>query len=194
MSTMYASQHTAEAPARRFVWTRKKVIVATVLAVVAVGGGTAWAAVELFGFGSFNSAAATTQELTVVQNTGVLTSSLTPGNTVGAKADVHNPNDFPVTVTAVILRNSTLTVTAKAPATAADQTSCEQTVHPVGTAGTWPGSGGGAGTVQAIAANVTIPAGQTRTVTVPAAVKQEDTGTALCGVHADFAVRAQTAS
>jgi hypothetical protein len=123
-----------------------------------------------------------------------LTSSLTPGNTVGAKADVHNPNDFPVTVTAVILHNSTLTVTAKAPATAADQTSCETTVHPVGAAGTWPGNGGGAGTVQTIAANVTIPAGQTRTVTVPSAVKQDDTGTALCGVHADFAVQAQTAS
>jgi hypothetical protein len=192
---MYTSSHSVAAPKKtRKTWGKKKTALVATGAVAAIGGGTAWAAVALFGFGTFNADAATTQNLTVDNASAVLTGSLTPGNSVGAKANVTNPNDFPVTVTGVILRNSTLTVTAKAPAAAGDQANCEATVTPIGTATTWPGSGGGAGTLQAIQANVTIPPGQTRTVIVPQAVKQSEAGTALCGVHADFAVKAQTAS
>lgn len=195
MNHIYASSHDQSVPATksRKRWGKKKIAFASGVALVGVIPAAAWAAVNIFGFGTFDAAAAATQNLTVNNTTATLTGSLTPGNTVGAKADVTNPNDYPVTVTGVVLRNSTLAVTAKAPATAADQTSCETTVHPVGTAGTYPGPGGGAGTVQTIAANVTIPAGQTRTVTVPSAVKQDASGTALCAVHADFAVVAQTA-
>lgn len=194
MTTAFAPNHAAASTKGRRKWTRKQMIVAGVVGGALILPPAAYAAVKIFGFGSFNSAAAVTQNLTVDNSTAKLTPSLTPGNTVSAQANVTNPNDFPVTVTGIILKNSTLAVTAKAPATAADQTSCEQTVHPVGTPGTFPGDAGGTGTVQAIAANVTIPPGQTRQVTVPQAVKQDDSGTALCGVHADFAVVAQTAS
>lgn len=195
MSTVYASQHNEMTPAgAKGKRNKKKIIVVSAVVGTFLIPAAAWAAVSIFGFGTFDAAAATTQNLTVDNATAKLTGSLTPGNTVGAKADVKNPNDFPVTVTGVVLRNSTLAVTAKSPATAADQTSCEQTVHAVGTSGTYPGDAAGSGTVQAIATNVTIPAGQTRTVVIPAAVKQDASGTALCGVHADFAVVAQTAS
>lgn len=171
---------------------KRKIAVVSSIAAVLIAPAAAWAAVTLFGFGTFDAAAATTLNLTIDPGTAVLTSSLTPGHTVGAKAVVRNPNDFPVKVTGVILRNSTLAVTAKAPATPADQTNCETTVHPVGSAGTWPGAGGGAGTVQVIAAPITIAPGDAQLVTVPASVKQDASGTALCGVHADFAVIAET--
>lgn len=186
--------HLSPAAPVRKGWSKKKkyTLVGGALAAVLIPT-AAWAAVNIFGFGSFDGAAATTQNLTIDSGTAQLTGSLTPGNTVGAKANVHNPNDFPVTVTAIILKNSSLTATAKAPAGPGDQDSCNATVHPVGTATTYPGSSD-AGTKQAISENVVIPAGQSRQVTVPAAVKQDAAGTALCAVHADFAVVAQTAS
>lgn len=198
MSNLYTGQHgtstlATEVPKKAMTKKRKYAFVAAVAAVLVGFPLAAWAAVALFGFGSFDSAAATTQNLTVDNSTAVLTSGLTPGNTVGAKADVKNPNNFPVTVTGVIVRNSTLTTTASPTGDRAAQADCNATVQPVGTAATFPGTSE-AGTKQAIAANVVIPPGATRTVTIPAAVKQLDTATHLCGVHADFAVVAQTAS
>lgn len=166
---------------------RKKVITASALVGALMVPVAAWAAVELFGYGRIEAGAATVSNLTVDNSSAVLTAKLLPGTTVGAKANVTNGNDFPVTVTAVIVRNSTLAVTP-------NSAGCVNSVHVVGSATTWPGAGGGVGTLQAIAENVTIPAGGTKTVTVPQAVKQDESATVLCGISADFAVRAQNAS
>lgn len=187
-STQYKHEIAPQAREKGSRWSRrKKVIAASAMVGVVMVPAAAWAAVELFGFGQIDAGAATVANLTVDNSTAVLTAKLMPGTTVGAKANVTNSNDFPVTVTAVIVRNQTLAVT---PNTAA----CQNSVHVVGTATTWPGTEGGPGTLQAIAGNVTIPAGQTRTVTVPQAVKQDEAATVLCGIKADFAVRAQNAS
>lgn len=166
---------------------RKRLVVAGTAALIVAGGaGTAWAAYALFGFGQINTDAAVTQNLTVNNTSAQLTGTLVPGKTVGAKAVVTNPNDFAVTVTNVIVRNSTLAVN---PNTA----ECQNTVHVIGSATTWPGEGGGPGTLQALAANVTIAGGESAWVTVPNAVKQDASATTLCGIKADFAVKAQTA-
>src|ERR1051325_3113228 len=76
--------------------------IATILAV----GGAAYAAVQLFGFGDADVDAAGVQNLTI-DNFQTLT-PLYPGATVGAKAIVHNPNNIPVKVTAVIIRKEGL--------------------------------------------------------------------------------------
>jgi hypothetical protein len=191
-TTHYAGAHaerraTSTIVGRKMSKKTKKVLLASSLVGVLVVPVAAWAAVELFGFGRLEAGAATTANLTVDNSTATLTAKLLPGTTVGAKANVTNSNDFPVTVTAVIVRNSTLAVVPNSAA-------CQSSVHVVGTATTWPGAGGGAGTLQAVSENVTIPAGATRTVTVPQAVRQDASATVLCGVQADFAVRAQNAS
>lgn len=191
MSNVYNSKNVEQTSENPVVKTKrsKKRKIAFVVGVVGAGllPIAAYAAVQLFGFGTLDSAAATTQNLTVNNESAQLVGKLVPGSTVGAKAVVNNPNDFPVTVTAVIVRNSSLAVT---PNTA----DCQNTVHVIGSATTWPGDGGGAGTLQAIESNVTIAAHSAGWVTVPQAVKQDESATTLCGVHAEFAVRAQTAS
>ncbi|MFI5935958.1 hypothetical protein [Actinoplanes sp. NPDC051494] len=73
---------------------------------VAVAGTAAWAAVTLYGSGDADVAATQLQNLTV-DNIGV-TAPLLPGETVGAKGIVHNPNNFPVRVISVIIRQEGL--------------------------------------------------------------------------------------
>lgn len=191
MSTVYAGSHVAVAETvKRSRWSKnKKKKVAFVSAVVAAFAipGVAWAAIELFGFGSIDAAAATTQNLTVNNSSAQLTGKLVPGSTVGSKATVTNPNTFDVKVTGVILKVDSLAVTP-------NSAECNTTVHPIGTATTWPGTGGGAGLLQTVAEQVTIPAGQTVWVEVPEAVRQDASASTLCGVKADFAVRGQVGS
>lgn len=168
-------------------WSRKKIVAVVAGGVILATGGTAWAAYALFGYGTLDASAATTQGLTVDNSTAKLTGTLVPGQTVGAQADVHNPNDYPVTVVAVLVKDSTVATVGGG--------DCNSTVHIIGTPGsTWPGSGGGTATKQAIASTVTIPANQTKVVTVPQAVKQDASANSLCGIHADFAVQANPAS
>lgn len=168
-------------------WGRKRTIVAVTAAVVLGAGGTAWAAYQLLGFGRIQTDVAVTQGLTVNSSSAKLTKQLVPGSTAGATVEVTNPNDFPVTVTGVITSTSSLKIDGNAK-------DCLSTVKLVGSAGTYPGEGGGPGTVQPIKENVVIAPGNTATVTVPEFVKQDGTGTGLCSIAADFAVKGQTAS
>lgn len=182
-STIYTGVHAGKR-ARKAWGRRKKLAVVATAGVLALGTGTAWAAYALFGYGSFDAGPATVANLSV-HNSAQLTGQLVPGASVGAKAEVENSNDFSVTVTNVLIKNSSVSATG--------DPSCESTVHlGPGTATTWP-DGGGAAT-QFELTEVVIPAGQTRTVTVNNVVRQDASAMKLCGVHADFAVRAQTAS
>lgn len=156
---------------------RKLALIGVPVAIVLTAGG-AWAAVNLFGFGSIDSDAANLKNLTVSQ--AKLTGSLVPGKSVGGSAEVGNENDFDVKVSAVILRDSSLQPKGAG---------CDPASLTVGgTPATWPGSGGGAGHRIELASPVTIPAGQGRNIAVANVVSQAASASALCGVKADFAV------
>ena len=151
-------------------------------ALAAVGtvfaGGAAFAAVQLFGYGSIDAQAATMKNLTV--SGAHLTGSLVPGKSVGGASDVGNGNDFDVKVTGVIVQDSSLAVTG------AGCDAGSLTLN--GTSATYPGPGGGAGHLITLTTPVTIAAGEGKTVTVANVVSQASTATALCGVKANFAV------
>jgi hypothetical protein len=187
-STIYGGGNHAKNAAPKRTWSKKKLAVIGGVTATFLIPAAAWAAVTLFGFGTFDADAATTQNLTVNNATAHLTGKLVPGATVGAKADVTNPNDFPVSVTGVLVQNNSVAVSPATPA-------CADSVHLIGTAGpTYPGTGGGASTKQDSGAPVTIAPGATVTITVPQSVKQDASATTLCGVHANFAVVAQVGS
>jgi hypothetical protein len=155
----------------RKIWALASV--GTVLA-----GGAAFAAVQLFGFGSIDAQAATLKNLDTAN--AKLANTLVPGKTVDGKVDVGNGNDFDVIITGVILQDSSLH---------GQGTGCdENSLTPGGTATTYPGDGGGSGHLITLAAPVTLAAGKATTITAPGAVSQKDTATALCGVKANFAV------
>lgn len=145
--------------------------------------GAAYAAVQLFSYGTINQAEATLQQLNLTD--AKLTGSLVPGQTVGGSVKVSNPNDFPVKVTAVILKDSSLAATGA---------NCDPaTVAPGGAVAAYPT--GGAGHKIALASPVTINGGGGPvTITVPGAVSQAGTATGLCAVSADFAVEASIGS
>jgi hypothetical protein len=90
---------TAAKKKSRKIWALASV--GTVLA-----GGAAFAAVQLFGFGSIDAQAATLKNLDVAN--AKLSGSLVPGKSVGAQADVGNQNDFDVKITGVIVQDSSL--------------------------------------------------------------------------------------
>lgn len=171
---------------------KRKLIIAGVAAAAVLVPTAAWAAVDLFGFGSFNSSAATTTNLTV-NGTPTLDGTLVPGQTRGVTGSVHNPNDFPVKVNQIILKNASLTVTPPSGSTAAD---CKISIAG-GAPGTYPAHAGNAsapGTVFTLSAPVTVPAGGDANVAVSSVVKQDASATVLCGVKGDYAVRAQVGS
>jgi hypothetical protein len=157
---------------------RKLALVAVPLAVIAAGG-AAWAAVNLFGFGSIDQDEATMKDLRVEK--AHLTGSLVPGKSVGGAADVYNDNDFDIQITGVILKDSSLKATGA---------NCvPSTVTPGGSAGaTYPGAGGGAGHLIAISPAITISAGGGKTISAEGVVSQSAAAKGLCGVKADFAV------
>ncbi len=168
-------------------WGRKRTIATVAAVLVIAGGGTAWAAYLLYGFGTITSNKAVTQGLVVDNASAQLTKKLVPGQTVGAKAVVQNPNDFPVKVTGVIVRTEGQTVNPNTPA-------CQTTVKVEGTGTTWPGEGGGPATAQPVVGTVVIAPGGSEWVTVAEAVSQDAGATELCGFSAQFAVKAETTS
>lgn len=146
--------------------------------IVAVAG-AAVAAMLIFGAGTFSANAAETKPLTV-SNTA-LTSTLYPGGSAGAKGVVHNPNDFPVTVTDVIVKES--------PAIAVSPSECNGKVNPTGVHGTYGGpTGNVTGWKYHLSTPVVVNAGSAAWVTVPSAVSQDPSGTTTCGVTADIVV------
>ncbi len=182
-----SSAHSRTARRKAKKWGRKRTVAVVTALVLAGGAGSAFAAYQLFGFGSVKSDVAVTKGLTVQSSTAKLTKQLVPGSTAGVTVEVTNPNDFPVTVTGVVASTSSLKIDG-------NSKDCLTTVKLVGTAGKYPGPDGGEGTIMKIEKNVSILPGNSGTVTVPEFVKQDPSGTALCSIAADFAVQGQTAS
>jgi hypothetical protein len=182
--SIYAS--TAAPTSKRKRWTKRKVAFVATISTVLLAPIAAYAAVQIFGFGQIDSAAAATLNLNVDSNSAQLVHTLAPGQTVGAKVAVNNPNDFPVKVTSVLIQDSSLH---------GQGTGCdESTLHPVGVAGpAYPGAGGGTST-KLTSDPVTIAGGTSVWVNVPQAVKQDVTANAMCGVKAKFAVTAEPVS
>ena len=156
-----------------------------VWALAAVGtvfaGGAAFAAVQLFGFGSIEQGEANLKDLKVAK--AALTGSLVPGATVDGSVEVKNENDFDVKVTGVILQDSSLHGTGA---------NCDKaTLSIAGSPTTYPGQGGGSGHLISLASPVTIAKGATVAITAPNVVSQNASAKGLCGVKAKFAVVAQ---
>lgn len=167
---------------------RRKIVVISALVGTLAFPAAAWAAVALFGFGSFNSAATITQDLTIV-GTPTTTGPLAPGEAVGVKGDVKNPNGFPVKITGIIVRKGSETVTGGTPV------QCAIALDPRGTTVDFPAHGAvpavpNGGTQFTLASDVTIAPNATSAITVADVLKQAPTATKLCGVGADYAVRA----
>jgi hypothetical protein len=149
-----------------------------------LAGGAAFAAVTLFSSAHVAAAAAVPSALTVdgVQFTG----TLLPGGSAGVKGVVHNPNNFPVSVTDVIVLAGTGTHGVGA--------GCGAGVLTIGgvPGGSYTINGSGdtaAGNKFTLASAVMIPANNgAEWVEIPAAVSQVAGSTALCGFEADIAV------
>jgi hypothetical protein len=110
---------------------------------------------------------------------------LYPGATVGAKAVVRNGNNIPVKVTAVIIRKVGLNGKGDG---------CDvNTLHAQGQFGNY-GAGIGEGWKTVLAEPVAIPANGAQWVTLPEAVKQDESATVMCGFKANIAVLAETGS
>lgn len=148
-------------------------------------GGAAFAAVQLFGYGTLDAEAATLKNLDV---SGVqLSGSLVPGASVGGKGYVGNGNDFDVKVTAIIVQDNSVQLKGAG---------CDPKTLTFGgvAVASYPGQGGGPGHRIALAAPVTIQAGKTVEVKANNVVSQDASANALCGVKVNFAVEAQVGS
>lgn len=158
-------------------WT-KRTIGGTVAGFV-LASGAAFAAVTLFGGGHAAVAAAVPNPLTVDQVQ--FTSTLLPGGSANVKGVVHNPNDFPVKVTDVIV------IAAGAHGVGPDCAS----LSIGGTSGTFAINGSGttaAGFKTHLAVPVSIAANGAEYVEVPNIVSQAVGATSFCGFEADVAV------
>lgn len=181
MTSVHYSENVVREQAKTAVKkkTRKWAVLGAGLGVAAAGG-AAWAAVTLFGFGDADVAATATQNLTV-DNIDV-TAPLLPGGTVGAKGVVHNPNNYPVKVTAVIIR-------AEGAQGVPASCSLPGVLTPKGVAGDY-GTGIGPGWKTVLADPVTVAAGGAEWVAVPQAVAQQSGSNMMCGFKAKVAVEA----
>ncbi len=153
----------------------KKRTIAGVIAGTVLAGSAAFAAALIFADGSISQAAA--NPTLNVGTDAHLTNTLVPGGTSGAAVSVGNPNDFPVKVIKVGVKNASLSVT---PST------CNiNSLHLLGVADVVNGV---PSSVYTLAGPVEIPAGGVATVNVPNVVSQDSSATAFCGVHADFTI------
>jgi hypothetical protein len=159
--------------------TRKWAVLGAGLGV-AVAGTAAWAAVTLYGAGEADVAATELKPLTV-DNIQV-TSPLLPGETVGAKGIVHNPNNFPVRVTSVIIR-------AQGAQGVGAGCTLPGALTPKGAAGNFGGDIG-QGWKTTLQAPVSIAKGGAEWVEIPEAVTQQAGSNVVCGFKAKVAVEA----
>lgn len=182
---MHESKHLSPANADKPKRNRRKIIVVSALAAVLVLPAAAWAAVNLFGFGTFEQAAGTATELQII-GTPTTTKSLAPGQTVGVTGVVRNPNDYPIKVTGIIIKKDSVQVTG------GTATECKLTFGPAGAPAEFPAHAPDAAvagsTGFAVSPSVEIPANDQRAVTVANVIKQDSSATKLCGVKAAYAV------
>lgn len=169
-------------------WTRKrKMAVAGVAAAAVLIPASAWAAVAIFGFGSFTQAAETTAGTLTISGTPHLTAKILPGSKVGLVTTIQNPTDAAVSVTGIIVDTdpSTFTVTPAA--------GCHLTLVSGGTTDSIPAHGAitttHAGQRYAPDHAISIPAGGSETVTFPNIFQQAASDTVLCGVSGQYAIR-----
>lgn len=147
-------------------------------------GSAAFAAVALYGSGTFESTTAELKPLTVRANTGKFTKSLVPGATVGATGVIENPNDFPVQVTAIVMQDSGYEVTGNG---------CKpETLQPKGVLDTYGEAGHGYRIL--LASPKTIGAGGAETITLAEVLSQTAEADALCAVKANFGIIAKVGS
>lgn len=182
MTTTYGSDNVVRAHAKTAVKkkTRKYAVIGAGLATV-LGAGAAYAAVQLFGYGNADVNASTVQSLTIDNFQTV--SPLYPGATVGVKAAVHNGNNIPVKVTAVIIEQDGLN---------GKGVGCDAgSLHPQGVEGDY-GTGIGHGWKTVLSSPVAIPPNGAAWVQIDNAVSQDSAATAMCGFTAKVAVTAQT--
>jgi hypothetical protein len=146
-------------------------------------GSAAFAAVSLYGSGTFESTTAELKPLTVRANTGKFTKSLVPGATVGATGVIQNPNDFPVQVIGIVIKDSGYEVTG---------TGCKpETLQPKGVLGNYGEAGNG---YKFDVTPKTIAAGGAETITIAEVLSQDPKADALCAVKANFGIIAQVGS
>lgn len=163
--------------------------IAGAVAGFVLAGGAAFAAVSLWGSGDAAVAATTAQGLTI--DNVRLDRSLVPGGTSSAAADVHNPNDFSVKVTGVIVLDEGQTVTGCTDAASVGSVSLNG-----GSAATTIVTAGGpskSGKLFTLAAPVTLAPHGAVTVTVADVVKQASTADQFCGFTAKLGLQAETA-
>lgn len=161
-------------------FTKRTLVGGTLGAIMA--GGAAFAAVTIFGGGHVAAAATVPNALTV--DNAQFVSDLLPGSAADVKAIVHNPNNFPVKVTSVIIKD--------AGATGSGTGCVNSTLHIGGTSGTFAvsASESAAGHQITLSSPVTVAANGAEWVTAPAAVSQDAGAIAFCGFAADVAVTA----
>lgn len=158
-------------------WT-KRTVGGTIAGFLAAGT-AAFAAVTLFGGGHAAVAAAVPNPLTVDQVQ--FTSTLLPGGSANVKGTVHNQNDFPVKVIAVIV------LEAGAHGVGVGCTGLSVN----GTPGNHVINGSGVpapGFKTTLAAPVTIAANGAEAIEVPNIVSQAADATSFCGFEANVAV------
>ncbi len=170
---------------------KRKVVIASVIGAAVLIPGAAWAAVNIFGFGNFEAAAAANGTLQIVDGTAGLTKTLAPGQTVGVKGNVKNTNDYDITVTDLYVKKAGLQVTG------GDNATVCKVSFAGGTDAAYPkadGSGfeaNGTAVKFELATPAVIPAGFTKQITVADVIKQDASATKMCGVKADYAVGAK---
>lgn len=186
------------APAPRRKRNRKKIAFISAVATVLLAPVAAWAAVQLFGFGTFSADAATPGILTINggPNAPHTTGTLAPGQTVGVTGSVHNPNDYPVQITEIAVKTSSLHAT---PPAGHVESECKITlVGGTTTATGFPAhapDGALPGTrFTPTGAPITIAPGGDANVTVVGIIHQDSTASVMCGVTGEYAVIGQVGS
>ncbi len=180
---------------RKRFWTKKKAVIAGIGSTFLIPA-AAWAAVSIFGFGSITAGATpTTGELTIIdgQYPTEVAPALAPGSSANVKIAVRNNNAYPVKVTGLIVKTSSLTYGT---GTTAEQ--CDIQLN--GTAATFPlngeGGDGGAGKLVSLPAaeQATLEPNAQQYFTFPEVFTQRATATKLCSVGAQYAVKGQAGS
>ncbi len=173
MTTTYGT------PRKSRKWTKRQIAIASVAGAVLVAPGVAYAAVQIFGFGSIAGAAPANPTLTIEDATyptevGVLA----PGGKANVKIAVKNPNSFAVDVKSLHIKNG-FTVNGG--------TAGQCDITATGASASFPEQGGGSKKTT-LTSPVTLNPGQVTYIDFPEVFSQAATATKLCSVSGQYAV------